>query len=76
MDLSIEFFRDATIDLNPTNSVAGATLALLESEADWIVQDHLPGEVADFIAIRNPGGIVHVDLVHCKKPGARPPRRA
>jgi superfamily II DNA or RNA helicase len=68
-DLSVEFFRDATIALTPTNSVAGATLALLEGEADWIVQDHLPGEMADFIAIRNPGGIVHVDLVHCKKPG-------
>jgi hypothetical protein len=69
VDLSVEFFRDATVPLSPTNSVAGATLALLESEAEWIVQDHLPGEMADFIAIRNPSGIVHVDLVHCKKPG-------
>jgi hypothetical protein len=69
VDLSVEFFRDATVQLSPTNSVAGATLALLESEAEWIVQDHLPGEMADFVAIRNPSGIVHVDLVHCKKPG-------
>ena len=34
-----------------------------------MVQDHLPGEMADFVAIRNTGAITRVDLVHCKKPG-------
>ena len=72
VDVSVEFFRDPAVQLTPTNSVAGATLALLEGEAEWIVQDHLPGEMADFIAMRNPSGIVHVDLVHCKKPGGDP----
>ena len=31
--------------------------------------------MADFITIRNPSGIVHVDLVHCKKPGGAPAAR-
>ena len=69
VDLSVEFFRDQAVQLSPTNSVAGATLALLERDADWIVQDHLRGEMADFIVIRNHGGSVRVNLVHCKKPG-------
>lgn len=69
VDLNVEFPRDATVELTATNSVAGATLALLEAESDWVVQDHLPGEMADFITIRNTGGIARVDLVHCKKPG-------
>jgi superfamily II DNA or RNA helicase len=73
VDLSREFPEDTTGDLDPNGSVAGAALALLEREADWIVQDHLPGEIADFIAVRDRGGIVRVDLVHCKKPGGAGP---
>ena len=69
VNLTVEFPKDATIELTATDSVAGATLALLENESDWIVQDHLPGEMADFIAIRDRGAMTRVDLVHCKKPG-------
>lgn len=69
VDTTIEFPRDATTELTATNSVAGATLTLVEDEANWVVQDHLPGEMADFIAIRNAGGVARVDLVHCKKSG-------
>ena len=74
-DLSVEFPRDLTIPLTATDSVAGATLVLLEGEADWIVQDHLSGELADFIAVRSAATIARVDLVHCKKPGGAPATR-
>jgi superfamily II DNA or RNA helicase len=67
VDTTVEFPADGA-GLTATNSVAGATLALLESEADWVIQDHLRGEMADFIAVRTSSGIVRVDLVHCKKP--------
>jgi superfamily II DNA or RNA helicase len=69
VDTTVEFPRDASTELTATNSVAGATLALLEDEVDWVIQDHLAGEMADFIAIRNAAAIARVDLVHCKKPG-------
>ena len=68
-NLSCEFPADPAAALDPAGSVAGRTLAFLEATADWIVQDHLPGELADFITIRRAGMMVEVDLVHCKKPG-------
>lgn len=75
VDVSIEFPRPATIPLSPRNSVAGATLEFLRAEADFVIQDHLPGELADFIAIRTSAAITKVELVHCKKPGGDPSNR-
>jgi superfamily II DNA or RNA helicase len=62
---------------NPTNCVAGKTLQLLELESDWIIQDHLRGELADFVCVRENGNRLSIDLVHCKAtkakaPGCRP----
>jgi superfamily II DNA or RNA helicase len=61
--------------LTPTGSVAGKALDLLDGEAEWIIQDHLPGELADFIALRELGDRIRVDIVHCKKPGGNPGTR-
>lgn len=69
IDTSAEFVEPLT----PTGSVAGQALELLKPEADWIIQDHLPGELADFIALREVGERVEVDIVHCKKPDAPKP---
>jgi superfamily II DNA or RNA helicase len=75
VDLSVEFPVPSTTPLTAANSVAGATLELLRANASWIIQDHLPGEMADFIAVREVAGIANVDLVHCKKPGGDPATR-
>jgi superfamily II DNA or RNA helicase len=62
--------------LAATTSVAGRTHDWLLPSTEWLIQDHLPGELADFIAIREIGDRVEVDLVHCKKPdGANPSTR-
>ncbi len=75
VDLSVEFPRPAGTPVTPTNSVAGATLELLRGTAEWVIQDHLKGEMADFISVRQVTGIARVDLVHCKKPGGQPATR-
>jgi superfamily II DNA or RNA helicase len=71
VDTSAEFVEPLT----PTGSVAGQTLELLKPDADWVIQDHLAGELADFIALREIGNRVAVDIVHCKKPGGAPSTR-
>lgn len=71
VDTSAEFVEPLT----PTGSVAGHALELLKPHADWVIQDHLRGELADFIALREIGNRVEVDIVHCKKPGGPPSTR-
>jgi hypothetical protein len=46
-----------------------------KSDANWVIQDHLPGELADFIALRESGNRVEVNIVHCKKPAGAPSTR-
>jgi hypothetical protein len=58
------------------SNVGTATAALLRSEMPLVVQDHLPGELADFIAIDATRLTPEIRLVHCKSsadpnPGAR-----
>jgi superfamily II DNA or RNA helicase len=57
------------------NSIAARTIALLEAEADAVVQDHLPYELADFLCISLEGDQVSVDVVHCKAAGGAQPGR-
>jgi hypothetical protein len=71
VDTSAEFVEP----LSPTGSVAGQALELLKSDADFVIQDHLRGELADFIALREISNRVEVDIVHCKKPGGAPSTR-
>jgi hypothetical protein len=54
-------------------SVGGATAAVLASEMPIVIQDHLPGELADFIAIDNRTLMPEVRLVHCKASGSAQP---
>lgn len=54
-------------------SVGGATAAMLASEMPIVIQDHLPGELADFIAIDNRSLMPEVRLVHCKASGGPQP---
>jgi superfamily II DNA or RNA helicase len=71
VDTALEFVEPLT----PTTSVAGKTFELLAESSDWVLQDHLKNELADFIALRQILDRVEVDLVHCKKPGGAPGTR-
>jgi superfamily II DNA or RNA helicase len=52
----------------------GATVAtLLGAEMPIVLQDHLPGELADFIAIDDTSDMAKVRLVHCKRSGGVAP---
>lgn len=54
-------------------SVAARTIALLEGEADSVIQDHLPYELADFLSVSAAGDHVSIDIVHCKSAGGDAP---
>jgi hypothetical protein len=54
-------------------NVGGATARLLASEMPIVIQDHLPGELADFIAIDHQTPMPAVRLVHCKASGGAQP---
>lgn len=54
-------------------SVGMATAALLAAEMPIVIQDHLPGELADFIAIDNRTLMPEVRLIHCKASGGAQP---
>jgi len=54
-------------------SVGEATAALLSSEMPIVIQDHLPGELADFIAVDHGTLMPEVRLVHCKASGSAQP---
>ncbi len=66
---SVEFANPVT----DTNCVAGKTISFLRAGKDWIIQDHLPGELADFVCAEKAGNRVRVDLVHCKASGGQQP---
>lgn len=66
---SVEFAEPLT----DTNCVAGKSIALLKTEKDWIIQDHLRGELADFVCAQTAGSRVGIDLVHCKASGGNAP---
>jgi len=69
----VDTSREFVEPLAPRTSVAGKTAELLEGTANWLIQDHLRNELADFIAIGETGQRVLVDLVHCKRPGGANP---
>jgi superfamily II DNA or RNA helicase len=54
-------------------NVATAAAQLLERETPIVIQDHLAGEIADFIGIKTGGLRPEVHLVHCKASGAKKP---
>jgi hypothetical protein len=54
-------------------NVGQATADLLDAEMSIVIQDHLPGELADFIAVETTGSVVDVRLVHCKRSGGAQP---
>jgi hypothetical protein len=54
-------------------SVGQTTAALLGAESTLLIQDHLAGEIADFIAIDNSVLMPRVRLVHCKSSGGADP---
>jgi hypothetical protein len=62
-DITVEFGQPRDDRLS-----VGATVAnLLTAEMPIVLQDHLPGELADFVAIDNTAATTEVRLVHCKK---------
>jgi superfamily II DNA or RNA helicase len=65
VDKSKEFEAPAPGKIN----VAAATERMLASNYDFVIQDHLPGELADFIAIASIDSGVKVVLAHCKSAG-------
>lgn len=54
-------------------NVATATCRLVEEEAAFVIQDHLAGEIADFVGIDSTRLIPDVHLVHCKSSGSESP---
>jgi superfamily II DNA or RNA helicase len=55
-------------------SSVGETVAnMLSANMPIVIQDHLAGELADFIAIDNTGDPIEVRLVHCKRSGGPTP---
>ena len=54
-------------------NVGAATADLLTSEMPVLMQDHLPGELADFIAIDHRTLMPAIRLVHCKASGSEQP---
>jgi hypothetical protein len=54
-------------------NVAVAAAELLASEAPMVIQDHLAGEIADFIGIKTSGLRPEVHLVHCKASSSETP---
>jgi superfamily II DNA or RNA helicase len=56
-------------------SVGTATAKLLAAEMPIVIQDHLPGELADFIGIDASRLVHEVRFVHCKASGGEPGAR-
>jgi superfamily II DNA or RNA helicase len=54
-------------------TVAARTIEQLESEADAVIQDHLPYELADFLSLKAEGDQISLDVVHCKAAGGSNP---
>jgi hypothetical protein len=68
-DITVEFGEPPDDRLS-----VGATVAnILTAEMPIVLQDHLPGELADFIGIDNSGSTTEVRLVHCKRSGGLAP---
>jgi superfamily II DNA or RNA helicase len=68
-DITVEFGEPQDGLLSVGQTVAN----LLAAEMSIVVQDHLPGELADFIGIDNTHPAIDVRLVHCKKSGGVEP---
>lgn len=68
-DLEVEFGDPP----ETPGTVAARTIELLESEADAVIQDHLPYELADFLCLKAEGEQVSIDVVHCKASGGPKP---
>jgi hypothetical protein len=68
-DITVEFGEAGDGLLSVGETVANR----LASEMPIVIQDHLPGELADFIAIDNTGPTTEVRLIHCKHSGGPTP---
>jgi hypothetical protein len=70
-DITVEFGEPA----DGRQSVGAWTAARLSREMPVVIQDHLRGELADFVAINPDTNPVLVRLAHCKRSGGDPAAR-
>jgi hypothetical protein len=68
-DITVEFGEPSNGKLSVGQTIAD----LLSAEMPIVIQDHLPGELADFVAIDNTGLTFDLRLVHCKRSGGPAP---
>jgi hypothetical protein len=64
-----------TREIGANGSVQERTRNFAAADAEWVVQDHGTGEIADFISLKVTGQRVRVTLFHCKGSGGPAPGR-